>query len=256
MWKVFVIAGAILVVILTIRPYPAQVPVLGVEETGPPQSVNERVLNLDGVQYKVNWAVVDASKLVLVPNFTEKKIAREVYGELGCKLLINGGFYAAGASSAYSKPIGLFVANREEVSEASNNSLFNGFFSVNEFDTPRITLEVPRDPLAIALQTGPILQENNSVHVLKLVRDKAARRMVAAVTGKNELIFITIYKEEAVFSGPNLANLPAIISQFEEEEKLEIADAINLDGGAASAFFSSEVKLSEASPVGSFFCAK
>lgn len=231
-----------------------QSPVLGVqkpEETVLPEVAQEYTVKFGDTTYQVNLAVVDTHNLLLIPNFTEKKIAKNIYEENKCKLLANGGFY-----SEDNKPIGLFISNRERLSDFAQNSLFNGFLTINDFETPRITSQLPEDQLIIGLQAGPMLQENDSEHTLKLARDKAARRMVAAVTGENKLIFMAIYRSEAVFSGPFLKDLPGIISQLEKEADIEIADAINLDGGAASAFIFGQTNLSEASPVGSFFCAK
>ena len=51
-------------------------------------------------------------------------------------------------------------------------------------------------------------------------------------------------------------NLPGIIAKLNVKEEMGLADVINLDGGSASALVTPEFSLSEASPVGSFFCAK
>jgi len=78
--------------------------------------------------------------------------------------------------------------------------------------------------------------------------------VISAVTGDNKLIFMVIYDPKSVFLGPELVDLPQIVSLVSAENDLNIADAINLDGGSASAFKSRDFSLSEISPVGSFFC--
>lgn len=237
--------------------YPDDSPVLGTESTAVSNRTapeTQVLLDHDGSNYTIAWIKVDANRVSLVPNFSEMKTAKTVQREMNCKTVVNGGFYFAIDSE--NVPIGLFISDGNEISEYRQNSLFDGILSVNEFGTPRITAETPDDALLVAVQTGPMLQSNNFEHELSMTRDKKARRMVAAVTGDNELIFISVYDPETTFFGPLLADLPEIISMFEESENINIADAINLDGGAASAFYSDGIALSEASPVGSFFCVE
>jgi uncharacterized protein YigE (DUF2233 family) len=219
------------------------------ESPGEP-TVDSHVLSQDSSS-GVLWRKVDANAMVLIPNFEAKKTSKSAFEENGCETLINGGFY--GRDNA---PIGYFVADGQELSGFRQNKLFDGVLSVNEFGTPRITRKAPSDPLVSAVQTGPIVFENGLKVPLSIMRDRPDRRMLAAVTGVNELIFITFYSPESSFSGPRLAELPDAISKLNEAEELNIADAVNLDGGSASAFITAEISLTEASPVGSFFCVK
>ena len=211
-------------------------------------------IELNGHGYGVYWIEVDTVKTTLIPNFAAKRTSNSAFEEYGCKTIINGGFYAAGAHGP--EPIGYFLASRAELSGFVRNRLFDGVLSLNELDTPRITREVPADPLVNAIQTGPIVWENGSEAKLSLVRDEHKRRMVAGVTGENKLIFMAIYSADSVFAGPKLAELPGIIAKLNVKEEMGLADVINLDGGSASALVTPEFSLSEASPVGSFFCAK
>ena len=80
--------------------------------------------------------------------------------------------------------------------------------------------------------------------------------MAAAKTMDNELLFLTVYSGDSVFDGPLLADLPLVIEKISDEEKLDIAEAINLDGGSASSFYQGETTISELTPVGSLFCIK
>lgn len=253
---ILILCGFAVFVISTNRTTHEEVPVLGINEISPgnESSENQITISLNDKKYKVRWMKVAAEKTDLYSNFEEKETAKKLYIEHSCEVLINGGFYTGEKEENF--PIGLFISKSEIISGYRENSLFNGIFSINEMDTPRITDELPEDALVSAIQTGPILQANDFEHTLKLSRDKEARRMVAAVTGGNEIIFMSIHGENSSFSGPMLVDMPKIITLFEQEAGLNIADAINLDGGAASAFYADEINISEASPIGSFFCVR
>ncbi len=105
-----------------------------------------------------------------------------------------------------------------------------------------------------AIQTGPIIKENNSYITLKIQDDNGARRVLAAITGDNRLYFLVIYDNNSQFNGPLLADVPSLVGNFENESGIHFADVINLDGGAASAFYSDSASLSEINPSGAFFC--
>jgi len=189
--------------------------------------------------------------ITLIPNFAEKETARNIFEKGSCKALISGGFYTPEGS-----PTGLFISEGNQIKKYVSSSLTNTVYSINDFATPRITREVPRDHLRVGLQAGPLLIENSFIQNLSLIRDEEARRIVVGVTGENETVFLVFYNPESTFTGPTLDSLPDVLESFQEKSGVEIADAMNLDGGTASAFYSSEVRLPEASPVGSFFCIR
>lgn len=217
-------------------------------------SVETSEINFDGKLFLATWAEVSTENVELIPNFSDKKTAKNVFRENSCSVLINAGFYQN--DGVFSHPIGYFQSGDEVTSNYQDNKLFNGILSINSFDTPRITRNVPQDPLLLAVQTGPILKENGQIQDLNLARDKGSRRMIAAITGRNSLIFISIYSKDANLSGPYLEDLPNIIHEFENKTGVLLADAVNLDGGSASAFYANNFSLSEVSPIGSFFCVK
>lgn len=188
-------------------------------------------------------------EISLKPNFTAKKSSKVIASSEGCLLVSNGGFYTTTHS-----PIGLFISEYEQLNSFQDSSLFDGVISVNDFETPRITRSRPNDRLRFALQSGPILIENSIIQKLNIRNDSDERRAVAGVTGDNKVFLAIIYKQDSVFSGPKLGDLPEILSDFGRKANLEIADAINLDGGTASALYSNEVSITEASPIGSYFC--
>lgn len=206
-------------------------------------------LNING--YEVSWFQAEPDKLNLISNFKEKQNANNLFAENNCKLAANAGFY-----SIENKALGYFVNNYEVNYEFKPNKIMNGILSVNSLNTPRITREVTSDSPRIAVQTGPMLIENDFDLKAKLVKDKNARRMVAAVTGENKLYFLSIYNSESVFLGPEISELAEILIKFEELQDINIADAINLDGGKASYFNNGETVLTEISPIGALFCQK
>lgn len=195
------------------------------------------------------FVVQNASELDLIENFEQKKSSREIIEENNCAFVSSSSFYTID-----NEPVGLVVADYETLGEYKQNSLFNGVFSINDFDTPRITTNVPGDRLRIAVQSGPILIENGSVQSLNIRNDKNSRRIVGFVTGKNEFGVMAVYSGDNKFSGPLLADLAELVYRAGEKDGLNIADAINFDGGSASTFKSDEVFMTEISPVGAFFC--
>jgi len=202
--------------------------------------------------YKTEWFVVeDASVARLVPNFESSRRASEAQEVSKCRLLTSGGFYNEAGG-----PIGYFQTSGEVLGKFEKNRLFDGVLSVNELGVPRITREVPRDPLRFGFQAGPVLIENGQSTKLNLKSDKNARRIIAVTTGENKLILMAIYDPKTVFNGPMLSALQDILESFQKDNGVIIADAINLDGGTASAFLTETVNLTELSPVGSFLCAR
>jgi uncharacterized protein YigE (DUF2233 family) len=165
--------------------------------------------------------------------------------------MVNGGFYDVDSS-----PLGLVTSDRSQIAPFRRNNLLNGILSINEFDTPRITRAVPADSLVHAVQTGPVLWENGSSVELQIQNDEPSRRVIGVVTGSNELLFFVFYNPKSVFLGPPLTELPDILKTLNDEFGLNIADAINLDGGSASIFITPDFSLSEISPVGSYWCIK
>lgn len=214
-----------------------------------PVSHNPKDFDLDNNLSYYYFEVDDMESLKLMPNFTEKLTSKEFVEKYKCRSLVNGGFY-----SKDNEPIGLFITEGEKLKAWSENSLLDGIFSVNYFGIPRITREIPSDELRITVQSGPILIENTQVISLSLNKDEFARRVVAAVTGENRIYFIVFYDKGSEFSGPRLTDLPRTLEVFQKKAGITIADAINLDGGTASTFIVENVTLSEATPVGSFFC--
>ena len=107
----------------------------------------------------------------------------------------------------------------------------------------------------MGVQTGPVLILDGDEVDLKLARDKQARRMAAFIAG-NDLYFVTVFHPEAVLDGPFLDSLPGIVLKIGQDEGFVVSSAVNLDGGAASAWYSPTLTLKEWQPVGSWWCVK
>ena len=230
--------------------------VLGIESKGSAAPVanypNVVTFDYQGRQVTAAWYKIDDTfNLSLIANFDQKENAKDVFEEKACKFLSSAGFYTEGA-----KPTGLFLSEGVTYRNFSANKLTDGILSVNYFGTPRITRAVPKDTLRLAVQTGPILKENSEYQKLNIAGDEEARRVVAAVTGANELYFIVFYDKGSAYNGPSLQSLPEVLKAFEEKARINFADAVNLDGGTASTFYVKGFSLSELSPVGAFFCEK
>lgn len=203
---------------------------------------------LTGIQS--SWFLVhDVSRLSLHSNLEEKLGATDFKEKYNCKAVVNGGFF-----NEENEHIGLFIEDGRLIQKEQSNSLFNGFFSATNRNAT-ITTDRPTGP-RFALQTGPILIKDSQVYTLKLVRDEKARRMVAAITKDGMVVFITFYDASNLTSGPKLVELPELVEKLNEENNLNIVDAINLDGGNHSAFITNEVQLTDVQTPGSYFCVK
>lgn len=224
-------------------------------ETPSPAKANEENkidFDFDSEEVSVSWfEVKDSSKIILIPNFKEKETATDIAAKNSCKMLTSGGFY-----SKDDKPSGFFLSEGKIFRNWQENHFLNGVYSINSFDIPRITQVPPQDSLRVAIQSGPELKENAEFTKLSIRQDKPARRIVLATTGSNSSVFLVFYNKSSVYLGPFLSKLPEALKIFEEKSGISLADAINLDGGSASAFYSEGVSLPELSPVGSFFCWK
>jgi uncharacterized protein YigE (DUF2233 family) len=192
-----------------------------------------------------------ASTIQLIANFSEPVSSDNLIDKHACIAGINGSFY-----DTENRPLGLFIANGTTLRGISNSTLMNGFFSISANHMPHISYDIPEGENRIALQSGPMLLSDAQIMRLSIRNDEHARRMVAAVTADEEIIFLTLFHPESTFDGPMLADLPAYVAAVNEKELLNITHAINLDGGSASAFHNTDTTLSELTHIGSFFCVK
>lgn len=104
------------------------------------------------------------------------------------------------------------------------------------------------------MQTGPILISKGHSVDLKLRSDKPARRSVCVVDKFGMSSWVVVHGASSVFDGPELDKLPDLINEIGKMENIEIYNAINLDGGSASAFKNGAKILNEFNSVGSVIC--
>ncbi len=188
--------------------------------------------------------LVDGSHVSLIANYKEKKTGDELMRENSCDYLVNAGFY-----TKENTPVG-YVKIKDLVLRPEKESLlFDGFLTINEMLTARITRTLPKDSLVNALQTGPMLIENGSLLKLRIQNDKEARRMFALVDGNNQILF-------GMVTSSTLTNLPKVVYDWARQQNIAVADAINLDGGSASTYRGPNGVYPEISPIGSAFCVK
>ena len=202
--------------------------------------------------YRISWIVVgNVNNLSLIPNFEKKLTSEQAMRDYDCKNLVNGGFY-----SKEGLPIGLFFSQGDQMQRYGINRILNGVFYVRTDGEAGISREIKDADYKLALQSGPILLKDGQKQSLDLANDKKARRVVVGTTNEEKIVFLIVYDNDSMFVGPYLSELPDVINEFNNQTDLDLVSALNLDGGAASAFYSASVKMSEISMVGSFFCIK
>ena len=193
--------------------------------------------------------VINPAKLELIPNYSEKVTVKNLVEQNNCQAAINGGFY-----DTTNKPLGLVVTKGNVTAEEKLNRLFDGVVWTTD-KKMGVSRGKPMENISFAVQTGPMLIDEQQVISLKLTEDKNARRMTAISDGER-LWFAAIYDKESPVNGPLLTDLPEIIKDIGTQKEWTITEAVNLDGGLASAFYSPEVNLVEFAPVGSLWCIK
>lgn len=209
------------------------------------------VIDFEGVPIRISWAQVLPKEVELYSNLKEQKLSEEIKVDKSCSVLVNGGFY-----SKENTHLGLFVSNFEVVSSSIKSSLLDGFVLISTDNQITITTDPPGVTPRLAFQSGPILMLNKKLLSLVINNDEPSRRIVAAATNSNQLIFLVFYRDQSDLQGPLLGQLPKIIDLFAKQTGIDIVDAINLDGGTHSIFISNYDLLRESSIVGSYFCIK
>ncbi len=205
----------------------------------------------DGHAIAYAFVQAEAKNVALFSNLKQSTDSASAKTSHGCMALINAGFYTKEHTH-----LGQFVTNSTTIQSPTSSSLVDGFLTVTEDDFASIDFEPSEKSLRFALQSGPVLRVRNAKRPLKLVEDEFARRSIAGITTDGSLIFISLYFIDQEYSGPRLERTPMILEKIMQRERIDIQDALNLDGGSASAFISNSVALTELAPIGGFFCIK
>ncbi|MDP2637864.1 MAG: phosphodiester glycosidase family protein [Candidatus Levybacteria bacterium] len=249
---IFILVTVIFIVLIISLTFDKKTPPQPMKTTSTTPSLTVRkqsiTINSEGTPLQVSWAAALPPQVSLYTNLTDKKISNEIMAEKNCKILINGGFY-----STTNTHLGLIVSNFETISPLIQSSLFNGFLWIDSAGA-KISAASPQNTVRLALQSGPLIMLNNQKLPLEIRNDKPARRMIAAIDNNGLLVFIAIYNEKSKLQGPLLGQLPNIIESFKKKARINIVDAINLDGGSASAFIAGDESIRELAQIGSYFC--
>ena len=203
---------------------------------------------INGTNYYFSYIIIDDLKnLKLFPNFVDQLSTEDLVIKHNCSILVNAGFY-----SEDFKPLGWLISDQKEISRSIESQLFNGFLSIK--DNQLSISSFKKDNSRLGLQSGPLLVQNSLSLPLKIKNDEPRRRVIAAQTQDNQLLFMIITASDSLFSGPLLADTPGVVLAVANKLKKPIIHALNLDGGSASAFYTEKIHLKEFSPIGSFFC--
>ena len=195
-------------------------------------------------EFLYGQAVVnDLSSLQLFSNLNGRQSAINLKQKHQCQVLTSAGFY-----DTKNQHLGWFQVNGRELSPRQNNHLFDGYLSI-VFGRAELAFQ-PRLEAEYGLQSGPMLVFDAKPLKLTIKDDQPRRRVVAALTDTNQLIFMVILSPDSNYAGPLLAETPKLVLGINPK----IKTAINLDGGSASAFISRDITLKEYSPIGGYFC--
>lgn len=200
------------------------------------------LMTFGGFRY-ATMAVDNLSRLELFSNLDNQENAADLAKKKTCYFLTNAGFY-----DTQNHHLGWFYTQGKTISSSINSRLFDGFLSLQDgeavigFDRP--------ETVVWGVQSGPMLIYDAKPLKLTIKDDQPRRRVVAALTRDQQLIFLVILSPQSDYSGPLLAETPKLLLALNPE----IVTAINLDGGSASAFITPEVSLKEYQPIGGYFC--
>lgn len=209
----------------------------------------------DNSALTVNYIEIpESAKLTLIPNFSQKDSGEALVNKYGCNYAVNSGFYQEDGT-----PLGLFMTDGAKYGEKIISNIATGYFWQDKNNNRGFGKNPPDlDSLDLVFQAGPLIIPGN--YQLKMISDEKARRILIAGDKQNKLYLMSVFDRENNFSGPNLADLPAIFASSSIQEVIPVTSILNLDGGAASFFFAQEknvtFSLLELTPIGSLICIK
>ncbi len=196
------------------------------------------------------YQIPSTAKIELIPNFSPSHSAAEIIKER-CDFAINGGLYTKEA-----KPVGLFYLNGQYLAPLITHSTFNGLLlqnkngklnllSQNDFDQNF-------DQLNFVFQSGPYF--DFSAPAKTHINQEYDRRHLVLKDDQNHFYFFSISFSDQAFSGPKLDDIPEFFSLSDIKKIANFTNALNLDGGSASAFYNGHYLLQELTPIGSLLC--
>lgn len=207
-------------------------------------------LHTDKGDFRVVWEIIPKEAEIRVGiNQELRKSSQQLYDQLSCRLISSAAFYDSSGL-----PLGLLVNEGEVISSWRENQLFNGIVGFGK--KMEISSNYDENVWQWAVQAGPILWREGKPVALRLVSDQVARRVVAGVSSQEQLVLITLVAADSLYLGPMLVDLPQILGAWQNQTGIRLTDALNLDGGTASAFLSPTLKLRELKPIGSYICVE
>ena len=216
------------------------------------QDVVGKVINYMGVNYRYLAILsVNPENIYLIPNYKQKLKSNELMQENECIGGINGGFYGTN-----DEPIGWLLVEGKLLNEAKDSQLFNGYILLDNKGKLYISQSMKKGDIKYGLQTGPMLINNKIPEVLNMAEDRLSRRSVMVEEIGGKVSFISVFNDQNYESGPTLGDLGGIIKEIANLEKIDINNAINLDGGRASAIYTKTDNITETEHVGSWWCIK
>ena len=143
--------------------------------------------------------------------------------EAGCVAGVNGSYFQADF-----RPVGLMVAEGEEIHPFEKAKLLAGVFAVRgtRLEIVRSSKFAKSSDLKQALQCGPMLVEGD-LPVAGLNGARSARRTVVATDGRGRWAFIYL-TSVTLADTARILTLPGILGDWRP------ATALNLDGGSSS----------------------
>lgn len=215
-----------------------------------PQNSTEVEISEDNGDLKAVWLRVESNDKIFLYNNLQKKLSStEAMTMNQCASLVSAYFYDSEG------PLGLVITESQVISNIGKSSLLSGIFAIDKGNIATITKKEPQN-IKIAVQSGPLIMFNSKILNVESSTNEAARRIVAAIDAEGRVYFISLYKKDNPLRGPNLEELPSILSEVNEANNLNLVSALNLDGGSHSAFVTEFSKLTEVSTIGGYFCVK
>lgn len=204
--------------------------------------------------YKVLMLKINpGDKFTLIPNFREKIIPDTLVSENNCRAAVNGGFYKENET-----PLGLMIIKGNELGKPAVSRTANAFFWQDNNFQLDFAKYPPADTsyLDFIFQTGPLITLGN--RKLSTTRDEYARRSLIGRDTNNNYYLLSVIAADNTFSGPFLSEIPLIFNSAAVKNIVEFNEVLNLDGGSASFYYSTDgqetLTLSALSPVGSLLC--
>ena len=193
------------------------------------------------IEYDFFWQAEPGS-LKLIDNTINKTDSSRVASESGCRSGINAFYY-----DTSNKPLGWLVIDSIKKGRFYSSRLLDGVVYVRD---NRFIIDdlVPIDA-KYGHQSGPILIKQFEIRKFNFEKDYPDRRSVAIQTNDDQGVFA--YFEEATMS-----QLAEKVMNLGEKYGFKVKNAINLDGGSSSSFWSENSKISESFLSGGWWCKK